>query len=133
MLWNSRLETGVRSIDDQHKELFRIVESALKIGKQENNKESLLESMEFLKRYVELHFTDEERLQKESNYPKASIHKMMHYKYMRDLQALINQYEQEGDTTSTMKSINNDVVVLLIKHILVHDKEFSVYYKEHIL
>lgn len=131
MLWNSGLETGIERIDEQHKEIFKIVEAALKIGKEEHTQEELKESIEFLRRYIELHFSDEESLQKESNYPKASVHKMMHYRYTRDLQALINEYEQEGDTLSTMKAISKDVIVWLIEHIKVHDKEFSLYYKEY--
>lgn len=129
MLWNNALETGVASIDAQHKELFRQVEELLNAGMNQRSREKIKETMDFLETYIVKHFADEEALQKSSKYPKAITHKALHDNYVLNFTALKRKYEAEGETLNIVMMVNKSVVDWLVGHINGHDKEFAVYYK----
>ena len=53
-LWNAGLETGIPKIDEQHKELFRQIETLM----DKTNSDRLQETIDFLGNYVVKHFND---------------------------------------------------------------------------
>lgn len=125
MLWVSTLETGINSIDEQHKELFR----QLDILTDMNNANRFNDTLDFLEKYIIKHFSDEQKLHTSSNYPKARVHRGYHDTYIESFKKLKSTYINNPSNPATMIAITNGVVNWLNKHILVHDMEFSRYYK----
>ncbi|UQZ88254.1 hemerythrin [Deltaproteobacteria bacterium Smac51] len=126
-LWNSTLETGVAKIDEQHKELFRQVDT-LRDRSQANR---IDDTLRFLAGYVVKHFRDEELLQMQSNYPKKDAHKKLHVQFISTFRDLKKQYEAAGNKLDTILNVNKVVIGWLKDHIMVHDKEFAQYYKKY--
>jgi hemerythrin-like metal-binding protein len=125
MLWSKSLETGISLIDEQHKELFRQVDILLDQKNDNRHKDAL----HFLDKYIVKHFSDEQKMHSDSKYPKAVQHKKFHDDYVIVFRKLKDKYLKEGATPANNMEINKTVVGWLKDHILVHDKEFAVYYK----
>jgi hemerythrin len=125
MLWDKTLETGIESIDAQHKELFRRIDML----SDKNNDKKMVDMLAFLEEYVHVHFRDEEALHLKSKYPKAAEHKSYHAAYVDIIKKLKERLKSEGDTLLVRLEVNKTVFGWLKDHILVHDKEFSRFYK----
>ncbi|NLM83947.1 MAG: hemerythrin family protein [Clostridiales bacterium] len=125
MLWDKTLETGIESIDAQHRELFRRIDM---LSDKSNDKKTV-EMLAFLEEYVHVHFRDEEALQARSKYPKAAEHKGYHAAYVDIIRKLKERLQNEGDTLLLKLEVNKQVFGWLRDHILVHDKEFARYYR----
>ena len=125
LTWNQALETGIPLIDSQHKELFKQVNALLDL----ENKNRFRETLGFLEKYIAKHFGDEQKLQAESNYPKAAEHKKYHDGFVATFNTLKDNFEKKGDSAVNNIELNNVAAGWLRNHILVHDKEFAAYYK----
>lgn len=125
MLWTKSLETGIDSIDNQHKELFHQIDILVDPGKANRVRDTL----DFLEKYIARHFSDEQSMHASSKYPKASEHKGYHDKYIVVFRQLKEKYLKEGPTPANNIAVNKNVIGWLKDHILVHDKEFAEYYK----
>ncbi|MDR3321320.1 MAG: bacteriohemerythrin [Synergistaceae bacterium] len=126
MLWSKTLETGIGKIDEQHKELFKRIDSLLDSG----NKDRLKETIEFLDSYIVEHFNDEQRMHGSAKYPKAALHKGYHDSYVVEFRKLKQQFLKEGHTLTMSQAINKNVVGWLKEHIMIHDKEFATFYRD---
>lgn len=124
MLWNSALVTGIPKIDEQHKELCHQID----ILRDRSKGDSIPQVLDFLGKYVIKHFSDEQVMHATSKYPKAATHKEIHAKFIADLRSLRKQYEASGRNLEIVMKINNVLGTWLKNHIMVHDKEFAVYY-----
>jgi len=64
MLWKEKYELGVPLIDEQHKELFKRVESFMQVLRMasswEDKVDKVNETLDFMNTYVVEHFRDEE-------------------------------------------------------------------------
>ncbi|MDL2263453.1 hemerythrin family protein [Synergistaceae bacterium OttesenSCG-928-I11] len=125
MFWSSSLETGIASIDEQHKELFNQIDILVDTS----NGERIKSTLDFLDNYIVKHFTDEQRLHKEKKYPKAVEHKKYHDNYIVVFRKLKEKYIAEGPTLSNNMALNKTVLGWLKEHILVHDRAFAAYCK----
>jgi hemerythrin len=125
--WNDNLVTGNDSIDEQHKELFRRVDTLLEACNQRKGKEEVHNLLRFLGDYVKTHFAMEENLQKKSGYPHYRAHKEQHDDFIRVLEALVQQFNAEGATLPLVIQTNQSVVNWLINHINVKDKDLAAY------
>lgn len=125
MLWNATYETGIPSVDEQHKELFRQVETLLDQSKADRAGATL----DFLAQYVVKHFSHEEMMQAKTRYPKAADHKKMH----TDLIATYKQLRKEFDDNPAkvnlhIMKITRILTQWLQEHIKGADKEFAQFY-----
>ncbi|MDR1048245.1 MAG: hemerythrin family protein [Synergistaceae bacterium] len=124
MLWNKNLETGVPAIDIQHKELFHQID----ILSDNNNKDRFPQTVKFLGDYVKKHFADEQALHAKANYPKAEQHKKMHVEFAAAFEKMRKEYEADSLNLTILHKITKTVFDWLKTHIMVHDKEFAVFY-----
>ena len=125
MLWSNSLETGITSIDEQHKELFRQVDVLF----DRSNDDRVPQTLKFLEEYTLKHFSDEQLFHQKSKYPKTEQHKKMHDEFVAVFKKLKEEYDNNGNDLPTLLKINKTVSEWLTSHIMVHDKEFAAYYK----
>ena len=128
MNWEPELETGVERVDQQHRELFRLVNMLFDHDQGTDVKETL----KFVGDYVMQHFADEEALQVASRYPGLQEHKRLHNDFIRiflDLKDRLDQVANEEDQEIAVMSVNGMVVELLTDHVLVQDRLFADWYK----
>ena len=131
MLWKDRYELGVPSIDEQHKELFRRVESFLQAlrsaGSWEEKAPRLNETLEFMKGYVVEHFRDEEEYQLSINYPGYEHHKQLHIGMVDYVLEVSEQYERSGNNEDLMQQFGGRLLAWLINHVAAEDQRIADY------
>ncbi|NLW16287.1 MAG: hemerythrin family protein [Firmicutes bacterium] len=127
LLWKDDLATGVELIDEQHKELFARIEQLLAACNQGKGKEEVTNTLDFLAEYIEIHFTAEEELQRNSGYPEYEAHKAIHDKWVEEISQLREQLAKDGPTVRLVLQVNRKVVDWLTQHIRKVDKRLAEY------
>ncbi|ROV59802.1 GGDEF domain-containing protein [Vibrio ponticus] len=123
--WNTNFETGIESIDEQHKILFRLVNKLANTLVHENRIE-VAEVFDELAAYTVYHFEEEERVWAEyfQQDDWTNQHVKTHQSFLPD----INQIKQNAETASwqeTIESILQFLIRWLALHILDDDKKMS--------
>jgi len=127
--WSDSLSVGIESIDEQHKELISIIQRIGDIVKTQSfDLTSISEIVAELDDYVRVHFSHEEELMQESDYPEKETHIKQH-DALRDKLDTINVF----DVDDYRKFINETLMFLidwLSGHILKVDKRLGAYLQE---
>ncbi len=76
--WNDTWLVGVQEVDAQHKHLVSLLNQLHEAMSQGHGKDVLGPILDSLVRYTQVHFTAEERLMQQSNYPDLVNHKREH-------------------------------------------------------
>lgn len=116
--------TGIDMIDDEHRELFRIAQSAMDLYQNEfvaDKYDHIVEILEELKAYTVKHFADEEAYMESIHYKRLFSQKIEHDAFIEKL----NEYnldeidENQNETILDLLNFLND---WLVNHILEQDK-----------
>jgi hemerythrin-like metal-binding protein len=121
--WDKSYSVGVRELDEQHKQLFKIVNTLFDIpdtGMDSQNVSDLLASM---KKYAAVHFATEEKYLSECAYPDIENHILVHRQFREKIEDLcqrgiVNHAELFGDILSFLYE-------WLLDHILSCDKKYA--------
>ncbi|OPZ93967.1 MAG: Bacteriohemerythrin [Firmicutes bacterium ADurb.Bin419] len=127
--WRQSYEIGIDKIDSQHKELFRKINNLLEACTTQKGKEEVINTMGFLGDYIVVHFNDEEKLQKDSEYPSYTEHKAAHEQFKKDYKNLRSKLDEEGVSLNFILTVNRVVVDWLVKHIAAADRAFGTFLK----
>jgi hemerythrin len=127
--WSDEFSVGIRVIDNDHKDLFRMVNALyaeLEGGSSAKNIDALLTA---LGRYVEEHFAREEELMKTYNYPGLAAHKAKHRELTLDVYALrkahvSHPYKMDGE--KLLMFLKN----WLSNHIMRSDMDYVPYFRD---
>ncbi len=118
---------GVDEIDQQHKRLFEIAESAYNLLNDEfvPDKFDYINSiLQELKNYTIFHFQDEEKYMESINYKKLFSHKIEHQEFIERLNQIeLNEFEENQD--KALLAILNFLNDWLVNHILYTDKKYT--------
>jgi len=125
--WISDYSVHVDEIDNQHKELINRVDKLLEACNQGAGKTVLPEILDFLGNYVVEHFSTEERLMQQYNYPDYSMHKQEHENFIKSYSELKKYLETNGTGVLSIVKTNRIVVEWLKNHILGTDKKLGAY------
>ncbi|MBI5189225.1 MAG: hemerythrin family protein [Nitrospirae bacterium] len=125
--WTDELATGHAVVDEQHREIFRRVDTLIEACKSGKGREEVGGMVEFLAEYVVDHFKTEEKLQRESGYPEYHAHKAMHDQFLGQVVSLRERFDAEGPTITMVLNTNRVVVDWLNQHIKQSDKSFGRY------
>jgi hemerythrin len=125
--WHPEYETGIKIIDEQHQELFRIMDKfaiAIYDGEGKNKLEQLLL---FLDDYTHVHFKTEEELLALNNYEEYDEHIKTH----RDFVSLFHDFQDEfdnrgGDSYLAMR-LDKEIRNWWENHILKTDMQYVPY------
>jgi hemerythrin len=124
-IWNPTYETGIKSIDTQHKKLVDILNELYDTMGKGHAKEVLGRILDELIQYTVVHFATEERLFKLHGYPDYAAHKKEH----DDLTAQVKKLQADfksGKITLSMQ-VATFLKDWLKVHILQTDKKYVVF------
>ena len=122
--WKESYSVGIALIDEQHKHLFKLGNSALELIKSDSSldkSKEIIQLIDDLIQYTKFHFLNEESYMVKINFPLYSSHKEEHYAYI----IKINSIDTAALSVSQEKQINDLVGFLLnwiLTHILENDK-----------
>lgn len=121
--WREDLAIGVDQIDDQHKELLARFDLLLRSCKDGKGREEVLHLLTFLDDYVISHFSDEEKLQRQSGFPDYESHHAEHTSFIARLAELKERMRSDGSVQiDHVLDTNKLLLDWLIKHISVRDR-----------
>jgi len=125
--WSDDLDTGIKAIDEQHKELFRRINSLLAACQEDKARDAVDDVLKFLEDYIVIHFIAEENIQLHYSYPGYPLHKAMHESFIMDIEGLKKQFDEEGSSASMIERTNKVAIEWLLNHIKRMDKELADY------
>jgi len=121
------LDTGVTKIDEQHRELIKRINDVVSIGAASSEKAETDKFLRFLGDYIIEHFSDEEKLQQSSGYPKYEWHKGLHKEYIDNFNSLKEEYAKNGPSITFSMHLNKSIIDWIMKHIRTVDKELGAF------
>ena len=123
--WNDDYSVGIDSIDQQHKKLLNLINQLQTAVDYSTGEEFEREALDELVDYTKTHFTYEEGLMRDNDYPDFEPHKLQHEKMFEKVREVLAEYEQDQDTA--MANAAEYLRDWLINHINGTDKEYSSY------
>ena len=123
LAWGPRYETGIPSIDCQHQSLFRALRCLHEAVLEGKVQAEVGVVLEFLEKYAQIHFSDEETYMKRIRFPGLLEHMVEHRKFwirVQDLQARFDSEEQKVALEASML-----LFTWFKDHILIEDMAFA--------
>ena len=127
--WDPELETGHEKIDNQHKQLFDALNNFIDVSMRGNGENEIYRTMDFLAGYTIMHFSDEEKLQEEYDYPDYLVHKHYHDAFRETVEKLIQQMYTEGPSQELVDTLITTIGSWLLNHIKGDDFRMATYIK----
>ena len=129
MPWGPKLATTIDQIDNQHKELIRLINLLHAAMRQQKGAQEVGRILNDLASYTVFHFEFEEKLFDRYRYPETRNHKKLH----KDLVAKVSAFQQDfnaGKASVTMELM--DFLKGWLKgHIMGTDMAYAPFLKEH--
>lgn len=120
--------TGIALVDAEHRELFRIIESAYKLVKEEITDADFPEIQEILlrlKNYCKEHFGDEEEYMESIEYTGIDAQKRAHKAFIARMES-VDMNKVEGNPQHYLEELVEYLLGWLVNHILYLDKKIPV-------
>ncbi len=119
--WTSKISTGVRIFDEEHKVLIKLINDlneAMLEGKSKNIMKNILKE---LKDYTVTHFDHEEKYFEKYDYPSIEEHKKIHRGFVKKVEETYKAFEK-GEVTLS-KDLMEFLKEWLVEHIMGADKK----------
>ena len=126
--WSPKYSVEVNSIDEQHRQLIKIINDLHEAMKNGKGKDVLEISLSNLLNYTKTHFEYEEQQMKLKNYAGLEEHSSKHKDLVKQVIEFKNKFDK-GETILTME-IMDFLRTWLLDHIMKTDKKLGSYLKE---
>lgn len=127
--WRSEYNINNFKIDAEHQKLFAIAREALqvsKLTKEDEIKDKLKTILTKLFKYVNIHFTNEEKYMEKSSYPELYEHKQLHKNMINMLTSLISEFNNMK-LNEIEKALFDFIEEYFIRHIVLEDKKIQLW------
>jgi len=134
--WNDEtMSIGIMLIDNQHKELLKIINKLSSSIHNHSQRRDILEILDELISYADYHFSTEEELFDKFNYKESEIHKKEHSLYVKEFIELRNKIMQDKvymnkSAIEVSESVFNYIVKWFLNHVVGSDRKFVEVFKE---
>ena len=121
--WKQEYSVGIDSIDQQHRKLLNLINQLQTAITHSTGEEFEREALDELVDYTKTHFSYEEGLMEENDYPDFKPHKEQHKKMVEEVERVLAQYQLDQETA--MQNAVDFLKGWLINHINGTDKQYS--------
>lgn len=125
--WDRSLETGDPEIDSQHRELFRRIDQLMIATQDRRARAEVGRLLTYLGDYVVSHFSAEERLMVEAEYPGTLAHREEHQRFVEEYARMFQDYRANGAGPVFVIKFGNRVTAWLVEHICRTDRRLADY------
>ncbi|MBI4912178.1 MAG: hemerythrin family protein [Acidobacteria bacterium] len=129
LIWNPAWETGIATIDAQHREIYACIEGLFRSIRQGRESEEIPQAIGFLLAFAETHFRDEEALMDRSGYPRAEGHRKSHGRLREMAKSL--PLEPGLDQEDPAGALLDFFTEYLISHICEEDQPLAEWLRRH--
>jgi hemerythrin len=123
------MSVKIKSIDDQHKKLFEIINDFYENISARSNNELILELVSGMKKYTSMHFNTEEKYMRQCSYPDYENHKKEHDDFISKVVDLEEKLKK--GTIILSFEITNFLKDWIKNHIQSTDKKYSDFFIKH--
>ncbi|BCS97250.1 hemerythrin [Desulfoluna limicola] len=128
MKWSDDLLIHVDDIDDQHRNLFLIINRLIVHKKTNGPREELLDFLHVLVAYSQAHFRTEAQHMADAHYPLAQEHSEEHVEFTQTIQAFMRDYDK--GTEDLCDKMLTFLRLWWLSHVADADQKFGEYLKE---
>jgi hemerythrin len=121
--WDSTYSVKVKRFDDDHRQLFRIINELHDAMLARRGQAALQNALAELLRYSEKHFSGEEQVMRSAGYPQLLAHMEQHRKFTDKIKDVSEKYKA-GSIGMTVEVLDF-LTEWLKKHIVGMDKQYS--------
>jgi hemerythrin len=120
--WSTQYLIGNNTIDDEHKELFRLINTFHDHWQEKRDRREIVQVLNQLINYTQMHFQHEENIMQQEEYPKLAEHQQIHDSMVETIFKLQQSFEDKNlhFEIDTMKFVKN----WMVEHILENDTLF---------
>lgn len=135
MKWdNDKLSLGISLVDEQHKQLFNIINQLVTINANSKKKDILYVIDKFIN-YTRFHFSTEENLFDKFDYLDSTKHKIEHQEFIEKFEEIIKELKNKKSykqvaVRDIADKLYSFITNWIINHITDSDKEYSKLVKE---
>lgn len=121
--WRDSYETGIASMDDQHKKLIELINRLYREIRNPESKDAISDVLDEMDQYAEMHLQEEEALLENNEYPDLVSHVEFHRSYRDKVETLIA--ESKGGNEKVINETYTFLRKWWMEHIVTHDKEYG--------
>ncbi|TNF95887.1 MAG: hypothetical protein EP297_11385 [Gammaproteobacteria bacterium] len=123
--WSDEYNINVEEIDIQHQQLLELVNNLHSSVEANIGKNDLKDLLIELTEFTRMHFSTEEKLMKEHDYPEYKDHHKDHITLLKHMNQLVAKVSNgKGPTFSSDYDVSTDWALV---HILEHDKNLGAF------
>ena len=123
--WSDDYLIGVEKIDMQHKGFFEATHRLYDYILNCEGEKIVEESVEFLRKYAEMHFQTEESFMRQHGYPRLEQHRKLHLEFLDELDALLDNLRVFGASQHLANRALEVSQDWLIHHIADEDSQYA--------
>ena len=131
IVWEKTWETGIKTIDDQHKHFVGIINRAYTLDEKGKDKEVLGEILNELIEYARIHFSTEEGYFEDTEYPQAEEHMEKHQIMLVKVLKFSQRFEKKEDVSVLVKDFLIFLRDWLDDHLIKVDHKYIPWLTEH--
>ena len=121
--WQESMSVGIPMIDQDHKTIMKLINFSHQQIKDDHKDKILSSALNALIDYTLYHFTREEKLMADNNYPGLEDHKLQHQVMIDEIKRLETKYNEQGH--EAFEEVSQFLSDWLIKHINGTDKQYT--------
>ena len=125
--WDEKYSVGIQSIDDQHKEIFRILDQLFQDLKSGKAQQLILRTINELEIYAASHFHKEEYFFREFNFEDSEEHIKEHQQFTKKI-AVLKADAKAGKMVPSFELLHF-LKIWINHHILEVDMQYSECFK----
>lgn len=126
--WSDKYSMNIKEIDEQHKNLVRMINELHDAMLHAKSKEVALGIINEMAEYTQYHFSTEEKYMVQYRYPEYTAHKKEHDKFIKQVGDFKKDYESGKAGLSF--DLLNFLKDWLVTHIQESDKKYSPFFNE---
>ena len=124
--WEASMDTGIESIDEQHRKIVDLI-NTLGQAVEHHDRQKTLGVLEELEQFTLTHFSFEEFLMENGNYPAFESHKQVHQRFAGRIAGYKESCARGEDIS---RKLLQDLKVWLTNHIQRDDQDYAPYVKK---
>jgi len=123
--WDDRLKVNHPKIDQDHKLIIEKARELSECMMRGQGKEKIVQTVDFLNKYVKTHFEEEEKIQKKHGFPDLEAHQKNHRYFIEQLGALTIKIKEDPNSSKNAIELNKLIAGWFINHIKRMDVEVA--------
>lgn len=125
--WKDSYDIGVEKIDCQHRQLLAKLNEFFDACSKQQGKDQIEETLNFLKEYTLEHFSSEEELMADIDFPELTEHRQTHAEFVKTVLELEETLKTKGPSVLSTIKLNRTLTDWLLNHINKCDKLIGEY------